>query len=349
MTSQTPNSASCHKLPLPTQFRAILGRSDDLKANVLFQMFVPTWTQAENPLVLEGVLTGPISSRASTLPIRQNIRIQSQKVVDEGTEILAHSVLTEPAFWTPHVPMLYLAKCKITYSNKVLASLRHAIGLRRLGIRNHSLWLDGHRFVMRGITQSNRTITPSKKQLATSEDDKTARVFDLPAETFSQAEPLGMPLEEELITADEIGCPIAIRIHPKSEPAVLRSLICRLTSHPSVFLTVLPSTLHSEALKLSAFKGTMLFAIETPADIAPPELPKGIDLAVVRITQTMPDSSWKTPPPYPVIAWQNRIPSQRKECDRLQAMLANWRTTPNRPPASWDWAGYLVGDESINQ
>ena len=110
---------------------------------------MPTWTQAENPLILEGVLTGPISSRASTLPIRQKIRIQSQKIVNEGTEILAHSVLTEPAFWTPDVPMLYLVKCKFTSSSEEVASLRHTIGLRRLGIRNHSLWLDGHRFVLR--------------------------------------------------------------------------------------------------------------------------------------------------------------------------------------------------------
>ena len=92
----------------------------------------------------------------------------------------------------------------------------------------------------------------------------------------------------------------------------------------------------------------MLLATETPADRAPPELPKGIDLAVVRITKTMPDSSWKTPPPYPVIAWQTGTHSQRKECDRLQALLANWRTTPTSLPASWDWAGYLVGDEPIN-
>ena len=63
---------------------------------------MPTWTQAENPLILEGVLTGPISSRASTLPIRQKIRIQSQKIVNED-RILAHSILTEPAFWTPDV------------------------------------------------------------------------------------------------------------------------------------------------------------------------------------------------------------------------------------------------------
>ena len=348
MTSQTPNSESCHKLPLPTQFRAILGRSDDLQANLFFQIILPTWKQAENPLILEGVLTGPISSRASTLPIRQKIRIQSQKIVNEETEILAHSVLTEPAFWTPDVPMLYLVKCKFTSSSEEVASLRHTIGLRRLGIRNHSLWLDGHRFVLRGITQSNRAITLSNKQFTSSEDDKTARVFDLPVDALSQADTLGIPLEEELKTADEIGRPIAIRIHPESHPAVLPSLICRLTSHPSVFLTVLPSTLYSEALKLSIYKGTMLLATETPADSAPPELPKGIDLAVVRIMKTMPDSSWKTPPPYPVIAWQTGTPSQRKECDRLQALLANWRTTPNSPPASWDWAGYLVGDEPIN-
>ncbi len=76
------------------QFRVILGRADDLKADILFQVSVPTKADTDSPLELEGYLTGPRSTRASTLPVRQNIRIHSQQVVDEGTEILGHSILT---------------------------------------------------------------------------------------------------------------------------------------------------------------------------------------------------------------------------------------------------------------
>ena len=69
-------------------------------------MRVQTSKEAGPSLALEGLLTGPLSTRASTLPIRQNIRIHSQQIVDDGIEIIGHSILTEPAFWTPNVPML---------------------------------------------------------------------------------------------------------------------------------------------------------------------------------------------------------------------------------------------------
>ena len=327
------------------RFRVILGKADDLKADVLFQMSVPA--SAETPLALEGFLTGPTSTRASTLPVHQKIRIHSQRVVGEGTEILGHSILTEPAFWTPNVPMLYFVKCRITSSGKELALFSQTTGLRRLGIRNHSLWLDGHRFVLRGVTCGNRDYTSAKQQPAGPEDHRTADVLDLPAEVFSETDSVELEIDENLKTADEIGRPIIIRLHPKSPPSVIPSVICRLASHPSVFLTVIPNTLLPEVSKFSAYKGTMLFAKEMHAKFAPPELPNGIDLAVVRLSQSVPDSSWKTPPPYPVIAWQTGVPSQRQECDRLQALLANWRTAPKGPPSSWDWAGYFVGDETI--
>ncbi len=330
------------------QFRVILGRADDLKADVLFQMSVPTWTETDSPLELEGFLTGPKSTRASTLPVRQNIRIHSQQVVDEGTEILGHSTLTEPAFWTPNAPMLYFVKCRITSSGKEVALLSQTTGFRRLGVRNHSLWLDGHRFVLRGVTCSKGNNTSAEQQPAVPEGHRTADIRDLPAEIFTKTNSLELEMDENLKTADEIGQPIIIRLHPKTQPSAIPSLICRLTSHPSVFLTVIPDTLLPEVPKFSTYKGTMLFATEMSAQNAPLELPNGIDLAIVQLAQAVPDSSWKTPPPYPVIAWQTGVPSQRQECDRLQAVLANWRTASKSPPSSWDWAGYLVGDTTIH-
>ena len=159
MTTQPPNSASCHNLPQHVQFRTILGRADDLKADVFFQMRIPFSKETEPSLTLEGLLTGPLSTRASTLPIRQKIRIHSQQIVDNGIEILGHSILTEPAFWTPNVPMLYSVKCRFTSAGQDVALLSETVGLRRLGIRNHSLWLEGHRFVIRGVSVSYTHLT----------------------------------------------------------------------------------------------------------------------------------------------------------------------------------------------
>ena len=349
MTTQTPNSASCHNLPQHVQFRAILGRADDLKADVFFQMRVPISKETEPSLALEGLLTGPLSTRASTLPIRQKIRIHSQQIVDNGIEILGHSILTEPAFWTPNVPMLYSVKCRITSSGQDVALLSETVGLRRLGIRNHSLWLEGHRFVIRGVTCSDRENKSTEQRPAPLKDYKTAEIIDLSSGVSSETDSQRLKLDENLKSADEDGRPIIVRLHPKSQPCSIPAVICTLTNHPAVLLTVIPNTLLQEVPKISAYKGTMLFATEVSAELAPPpELPNGVDLAIVRLSQTVPDSSWKTPPPYPVIAWQTGVPSQRQECDRLQALLANWRTTSKSPPSSWDWAGFLAGDETIN-
>ena len=42
---------------------------------------MPTWTQAENPLILEGVLTGPISSRASTLLFDRKLEFNLKRLL----------------------------------------------------------------------------------------------------------------------------------------------------------------------------------------------------------------------------------------------------------------------------
>jgi hypothetical protein len=88
----------------------------------------------------------------------------------------------------------------------------------------------------------------------------------------------------------------------------------------------------------------MLFAIEVSGESASPEIPSGIDVAIVQLTNSEPKASWKKPPSYPIIAWDKEFASQRQECDRLQAALANWRNSSGSPPSTWDWAGFLVGN-----
>ena len=347
VTTQTPNSESYRNLPPHVHFRTILGRADNLKADVFFQIRAPASKKNEPPLALEGLLTGPISTRASTLPVRQNIRIYSQQIIDDGIEILGHSILTEPAYWTPNVPMLYSVKCRITSSGQEVALMSETIGLRRLGIRNHSVWLDSHRFVIRGVTHSSRDSKLTEQRTANQKNYQTAEVIDLSAGVPSEPNSQGPNLDEKLKSADESGRPIIVRLDPQSLPHSIPAVICKLTNHPAVLLAVIPNTLLSEVPKISGYKGTMLIATEVPAEMDPPELPNGVDLAVVRLSKTVPGTLWKTPPPYPIIAWQTGVPSQRQECDRLQALLAKWRTTSKSPPSSWDWAGFFAGNETI--
>ena len=52
-----------------------------------------------------------------------------------------------------------------------------------------------------------------------------------------------------------------------------------------------------EVPKISGYKGTMLIATEVPAEMDPPELPNGVDLAVLAL-QDSAGVVVKTPPPY---------------------------------------------------
>lgn len=325
------------------RFRTILGRAGDFRADVFFQFIFPKLAGMEMPLTLDGFLTGPTSTCASTLPVHQDIKTYSQKVVGNTIEITGHSVLTEPAFWTPNVPMLYAMKCKVMSSTGEVASVHKTIGLRRLGIRNHSLWLDGHRFVVRGITCSTVDSTLFDQQIFTAKEQNTTEIIDLPSDGFLSCGELSK-LEGHLQRTDEIGRSIIIRVHPETHPSVMPDILCKLVNHPSVFITVIPPSLLAVLEKFSIFKGTMLLAKEVSGEKPPPELPNGVDVAIIQLTDSEPEASWKTPPSYPTIAWNKEMPSQRQACDRFQAILASWRTSSEGPPSSWDWAGFLVGN-----
>ena len=325
------------------RFRSILGKSGDFRADVFFQFIFPKITGIEIPLTLDGFLSGPTSTSASTLPIHQSIKTYSHKVADNTVEIVGHVVLTEPAFWTPSLPMLYTIKCKIMSAAREVISLHQTIGLRRFGIRNHSLWLDGHRFVVRGITCGKVDSNSFDKQISTAKEQNTTEIIDLSSDgSCSHGE---LPkLDSHLQKSDETGRPTIIRIQTETCSSAMPNILCTLANHPSVFITVIPPSLLPELENFTLFKGTMLFAIEVSGESASPEIPSGIDVAIVQLTNSEPEASWKKPPSYPIIAWNKEFASQRQECDRLQAALANWRNSSGSPPSTWDWAGFLVGN-----
>jgi hypothetical protein len=224
-----------------------------------------------------------------------------------------------------------------------VASLHKTIGLRRLGIRNHSLWLDGHRFVIRGITCGKVDSASFEQRILTAKEQNTTEIIDLPSDGFFTCrEP--SKLERHLQRSDESGRPTIIRVHPETRPSAMPDILCKLANHPSVFITVIPPSLLTVLEKFSTLKGTMLVAKEFSSEIALPKLPNGVDIAIIQITGPKPDASWKIPPSHPTIAWNKEMPSQRQECDRFQAVLANRRTSSGGPPSSWDWAGFLVGN-----
>jgi len=315
---------------LPLQ--VILGPCDDMRAEV-FVRATPPAARGQD-MRLEGQLAGPECRRAITLPVGASL-------IDLGageTGLLAKAVLTEPAFWTPELPNLYRLTARLSAGGQAVAATRR-IGLRRSGVRGRSLWLEGRRWVPRGIASDPRSC-----DLAALHDADVAAVVADPPESL-------------LTAADATGVAIvAVAETENGRPHDADALVERIAvwaMHPSVVLAVLPGAfadtrIAGVAAKARRLKGTMLLAGVVAAAAAPPrEIPAGIDCMCVALdSERVPHDAWRdAAPAVPLIAWQRGAGAGhagRTGCDRLQATLAAWGLADGRMHQPWDWAGYLV-------
>lgn len=316
---------------LPLQ--VILGPCDDMRAEVFVRVALPTATRQS--LQLEGEIIGPECRRSITLPAGASL-------IDLGpgeAGLLAKVVLTEPAFWTPELPNLYRLTARLVADGQAVAATSRRIGLRRSGVRGRSLWLEGRRWVPRGIA-----CDPQSCDLAMMRDASSAAVVADPPESL-------------LASADEAG--VAIIAVPEArdgrsfDAADLVDRIAAWAMHPSVVITALPHSFtdaHVTAVAANArrIKGTMLLACVVPGASPPPdEIPAGIDCACVAIDEGgLPHDAWRdAAPAVPLIAWRRGGAGEqagRSDCDRLQAALAAWGLADGRTHQPWDWAGYVV-------
>jgi hypothetical protein len=307
----------------------ILGRCDDMRAEVYVRAtgLRPT----EELPVISGSLTGPESRLAITLPAAARLSDLGAgpggsdggaSVVDRSA--VARGILTEPGYWTPELPHRYRLLAEVRAGGDVIASCDRLVGLRRLGIRGRSMWLEGRRWVPRGVVCVAGELEPGvfRDLLATA-------VLDDPEEVHCTA-------------ADEAGVAIIARCGGDPVAGCLR-----WARHPSVMMTVLPRGTDAAAMAslldaIRPFKGTMLLGLQVDGGEPPPVVPEGIDCFVMSLAAgRMPDGAWHEPPTMPALATRptvGDIRARRAACDALQADLAAWRGSA---ASGWDWAGYL--------
>ena len=316
---------------LPLQ--VILGPCADMRAEVFVRVPLPTATRQS--LQLEGEIIGPECRRAITLPAGASL-------INLGpgeTGLLAKVVLTEPAFWTPELPNLYRLTARLVADGQAGAVTTRLIGLRRSGVRGRSLWLEGRRWVPRGVA-----CDPRSCELAMMRDAGVAAIVADPPESL-------------LTAADESGIAIIASAETDNgRPFDADDLVERIGAwamHPSVVLAVMPraftdAQLATLAANTRRLKGTMLLASVVTAAAAPPNaVPAGIDCLCVALDGSgLPHDAWReAAPTVPLIAWRRAVanePSGRSSCDRLQAAVAAWGLADGRMHQPWDWAGYLV-------
>lgn len=327
----------------PPPFSWILGRCDSLRAEVYVRAAVPAGVDAASA-TLSGTLAGPECRRAITLPVTAKLTAIRQDDAAAATDaVVVRAILTEPASWTPELPNLYRLEVRLEAAGRELAACQRPVGLRRLGVRGRSLWLDGRRYVPRGLA-----VGPDPIDLAALREAALAAVVaDPPEAMLARCDAEGVAVIGLL--ADAAGHPCDL------ESAT--AAIARWAWHPAAVVAVVPRDVSAKAVAEIAAtargcRDTLLLAWEVDGLQPPPPLPAGIDLLVVTLPAGgLPHEAWRTDAPaLPLVARQGTgrelspvppVPS-RRECDAVQAALAGWRTADGAgsPP---DWAGYLTG------
>ena len=332
----TPSGPS---LPL-----AILaGRADDMRAEIMVR--ISDCPMGGGPLHLTGTLVGPRRGRDMTLPTTVKlvgVTGDHAAAADAG-QALARAVFTEPAYWTPELPNLYRLHAEVQRGDQTVAVVDRMVGLRRLGVRGRSLWLEGRRWVPRGVT-----IPPTGFDPIALRSLPAAAVINDPSDAICAA-------------ADQAGVAIIARLTDAAgrplDSAVAREQIAAWAVHPSVVLAVVPRTADAaESMAIIAavrpLKGTMLVGLEVDGT-QPPDAVQAVavgaaDCIVVDLPRDgLPRDGWRLWKADSPLVAQRAVATgssaeHRQECDRLQAALAAWGLAEEAAQLPWDWAGYLA-------
>ena len=296
-----------------------LGRCDEVRA----EMFL----RAPVAGSISGTLAGPRRGRDTTLPATARLQ-------PTATSGVVRAILTEPAYWTPDLPNLYRLEATIEAAATPPHVVDRLVGLRRLGVRGRSLWLDGRRWVPRAVAAAG---------VAGIEACKPGALAAVVAE----------PDETLLARADEIGVAVFALATASSADhrASVADRIAAWSAHPSAVVAILPQELPAATVAAVAraalpHKGTLLLAATVAGDSPPPAaIPPGIDALVVALDRdALPHATWRDGVGMPLMAWRRAEASPdagRGPCDALQAALAGWGAT-GHDPRPWDWAGYVV-------
>jgi hypothetical protein len=294
----------------------VLGQADDMRAEAYVRL-----VGGPADATIAGTLTGPRCRLATTLPTTTPLR-----TLTGAGPAAARAIITEPSFWTPELPNLYELAAEARTVASVVTATRQLVGLRRLGVRGRSIWLDGRRWVPRGRATAGESFDPVRLRTAS----LTAVVDD--------------PSADQCAEADAAGVPLVVLPDPALDEPALAERVAMWSQHPAVVLVILEHGRVSALAAAGLGRGTMLVGCMADAAQPPPaELPIGSHCLVARLAPgATPAEIWRDhAPAVPIIAWREGEGHGRRACDHLQAELAAWACAEKSGPP-WDWAGYLV-------
>ena len=95
--------------------------------------------------VLAGQVSGPYCQHAKTLPAYFRLN-------PSGSEALqAEAFVPDPCYWTADLPMTYRVDVELRSNGQVVQAWEYDYGVRSLQTQGRSLYLEGRRWVARGV------------------------------------------------------------------------------------------------------------------------------------------------------------------------------------------------------
>jgi hypothetical protein len=258
---------------------------------------------------LSGQVRGPRCLHAQTLPVTAPLVDQ-----EPGPTLLAKALISDPCFWWPDLPAIYDVTVKLHRGTEVVATARHEIGLRALGVRGRNLALNGKQWVLRGVSTASTT-------------ERLPRAWHEAAAAYISAgsDP------ESLAEASQWGTLTVVQIEQHGEEAAHQ--LRELARYPGVAMAVVSSLPMN--FKKSEVAPNLLLAQEIKSSAAMHAEPWA-DLLVIPANE-LERSRGAIDNSKPVIAFRrldspSSVPDARAACDVLQRDLA----------PSGQFAGYVV-------
>ena len=260
---------------------------------------------------LSGEVRGPECAYSRTLPATFHLTDQGP-----GDSLLARAVIPDPCFWSPRLPATYQVRVDLVRAGEVVASTERVFGIRALGARRQHLFLEGKRWVVRGVSNQN-------VQTASLDDWREA----------SAAMLVENPSDQLCTEALRVGVVLIAKLNDTTEPLI--SALERLACWPSVAIICIKSNIDIPA-NLRQLVSTTVLAQWFPADM-PARPANWADAVACEVGQAAEFQQIVDACDLPVIAVRvadagHKVAEARRYCDMLMRDLA----------PQGDFAGYIV-------
>ena len=270
---------------------------------------------------LAGFIRGPECEYCKTLPTSTPLGDAGP-----GDSLLAQASMPDPCFWSPDVPARYRAHVELRRGNDIVESTEREFAVRNFGCRGKSFFLDGRRWVLRGVMADN----PSTEDLPAWREACAAMIVSDPSDELCRE-------------ATRQGVVIVPSVSRGETAEANLEQVARLARFGAVHLVLMRSAeIPGEALRRAA--PNLLFGLDVGWDspFLAGRIPSyytfpGADFAFVEVKHFDSFATLVRNSPHPVVAWRPireplPLADARAACDLLQRDLAPFG----------DYAGYVV-------